>query len=163
MERANGYSGVTWCKWSAPMWYGSAHGGFYETLTLLVYFALLATPLPATNPGAHASCLTLSPPCSLPAANLQPSPPSHSASLMPSSLSSVSLQHITKTSRAHTQAPCCQYRYAPIRLRFEHLCLCEFKSDANLVMPILIPNLIQNLIPASLPLRRIANMDCDGL
>jgi hypothetical protein len=90
------------------MWYGSAHGGFYETLTLLVYFALLATPLPATNPGAHASCLTLSPPCSLPAANLQPSPPSHSASLMPSSLSSVGLQHIAKTSRAHTQAPCCQ-------------------------------------------------------
>jgi hypothetical protein len=84
------------------MWYGSAHGGFYETLTLLVYFALLATPLPATNPGA------LSPPCSLPAANLQPSPPSHSASLMPSSLSSVGLQHIAKTSRAHTQAPCCQ-------------------------------------------------------
>jgi len=52
------------------MWYGGAHGGFYETLTSLVYFALLATPLPATNPGAHASCLTLSPPCSLPAANL---------------------------------------------------------------------------------------------
>ena len=85
MERANGYSGVTWCKWSAPMWYGGAHGGFYETLTSLVYFALLATPLPATDPGAHASCLTLCPPCSLPAANLQPSPPSHSASLMPSS------------------------------------------------------------------------------
>ena len=40
MERANGYSGVTWCKWSAPMWYGGAHGGFYETLTSLVYFAL---------------------------------------------------------------------------------------------------------------------------
>ena len=108
MERANGYSGVTWCKWSAPMWYGGAHGGFYETLTSLVYFALLATPLPATDPGAHASCLTLCPPCSLPAANLQPSPPSHSASLMPSSLSSVGLQHIAKTSRAHTQAPCCQ-------------------------------------------------------
>jgi len=148
------------------MWYGGAHGGFYETLTLLVYFALLATPLPATNPGAHASCLTLSPP---PAAylqltsNLQPSPPSHSASLMPSSLSSVGLQHIAKTSRAHTQAPCCHNRYAPIRLRFEHLCLCEFKSDANPVMPILIPNLILNPIPASLPLRRIANMDCDGL
>jgi hypothetical protein len=140
------------------MWYGGAHGGFYETLTSLVYFALLATPLPATNPGAHASCLTLSPPCSL-----QPSPPSHSASLMPSSLSSVGLQHIAKTSRAHTQAPCCHNRYAPIRLRFEHLCLCEFKSDANPVVPILIPNLIQNLIPASLPLRRIANMDCDGL
>ena len=50
MERANGYSGVTWCKWSAPMWYGGAHGGFYETLTSLVYFALLATPLPATDP-----------------------------------------------------------------------------------------------------------------
>ena len=28
------------------MWYGGAHlGGFYETLTSLVYFALLATPL----------------------------------------------------------------------------------------------------------------------
>ena len=40
--------------------------------------------------------------------------------------------------------------------------VCEFKSDANPVMPILIPNLILNLIPASLPLRRIA-MDCDGL
>ena len=86
------------------MWYGGAHGGFYETLTSLVYFALLAT-----DPGAHlASCLTLCPPCSLPAANLQPSPPSHSASLMPSSLSSVGLQHIAKTSRAHTQALCCQ-------------------------------------------------------
>ena len=36
------------------------------------------------------------------------------------------------------------------------------KSDDDPVMPILIPNLIQNLIPASLPLRRIA-MDCDGL
>ena len=70
MERANGYSGVTWCKWSAPMWYGGAHGGFYETLTSLVYFALLATPLPVTDPGAHASCLSLCPPCSLPAANL---------------------------------------------------------------------------------------------
>ena len=35
------------------MWYGGAHGGFYETLTSLVYFALLATPLPATDPGAH--------------------------------------------------------------------------------------------------------------
>ena len=91
------------------MWYGGAHlGGFYETLTSLVYFALLATPLPATNPGAHASCLTLCPPCSLPAANPQPSPPSHSASLMPSYLSSVGLQHIAKASRAHTQAPCCQ-------------------------------------------------------
>ena len=32
------------------MWYGGAHGGFYETLTSLVYFALLATPLPATDP-----------------------------------------------------------------------------------------------------------------
>jgi hypothetical protein len=32
------------------MWYGGAHGGFYETLTSLVYFALLATPLPATYP-----------------------------------------------------------------------------------------------------------------
>jgi hypothetical protein len=58
----------------------------------------------------HASLLphALLSPCSLPAANLQPSPPSHSASLMPSSLSSVGLQHIAKTSRAHTQAPCCQ-------------------------------------------------------
>ena len=27
------------------MWYGGAHGGFYETLTSLVYFALLATPM----------------------------------------------------------------------------------------------------------------------
>ena len=62
------------------MGYGGAHGGFYETLTSLIYFALLATPLPANNPGApramlcyqepanpNAFCLTL---CSPPAAYL---------------------------------------------------------------------------------------------
>ena len=116
------------------MWYGGAHGGVYETLTSLVYFALLATPLPATNPGAHASCLTLSPPCSLPAANLQPSPPSHSASLMPSSLSSVGLPCSTSPKPPErTLKRRAANRYAPIRLRFEHLCLCE---SSNL-MPIL--------------------------
>ena len=82
------------------MWYGGAHGGFYETLTSLVYFALCLQLhyLRPTLCGAHASYLTLCPTCSLPAANLQPLPPSHSASLMPSSLSSVGLQHNAKTS-----------------------------------------------------------------
>ena len=54
------------------MWYGGAHlGGFYETLTSLVYFALLATPLPATNPGAHMVRMPLASRSAPPAAYLQ--------------------------------------------------------------------------------------------
>ena len=65
------------------------------------------------------------PPCSLP---LQPSPPSHSASLMPSILCR-SAAHRQPLSSAHSSAalaPCCQLgtRRDP-RFRFEHLCSCE--------------------------------------
>jgi len=64
-------------------------------------------------------------------------------------------------------------RNAPIRFRFEQVCSCERSNliPKDPVMPILIPNLILNLIPipASLPLRRYCErlrwiaMDCEGL
>ena len=54
------------------MGYGGAHGGFYETLTSLIYFALLATPLPATNPGAPRAMLSGARKCLLPHALLPP-------------------------------------------------------------------------------------------
>ena len=122
------------CKWvrcvvtcganGAHQWYGGAHGGLYETLTSLVYFALLATPLPATDPGAPRAmlsgartCLTCLTLCSPPAAYLQPSPTSHSASLMPS---------ILCRSSAPLSSAVLPIRYAPIRFRFEQdVCSCE--------------------------------------
>ena len=66
------------------------------------------------------------PPCSLP---LQPSPPSHSASLMPSILCR-SAAHRQPLSSAHSSAalaPCCQLgtRRDPIPIRAFVLLLCE--------------------------------------
>ena len=59
------------------------------------------------------TCLTL---CSPPAAYLQPSPTSHSASLMPS---------ILCRSSAPLSSAVLPIRYAPIRFRFEQVCSCE--------------------------------------
>ena len=105
---------------------GTHQGGFYETLTSLVYFALLATPL-YLRPTLvrhercyqEPACLTVAlllphallSPCSLPAA-LAYLTLSFPDAVYPVSVCSASLAHRQPLWSAHSSAalaPCCQF------------------------------------------------------